>query len=117
MKKDLQQSRLVKYLSSYLAFVFIVLQVVDIISEPFSFSENLIVYLVYFFAFILVFVVLAAIKSDKKTNRLEKVRGMFANSRGNSGKILSPEVDFSPDGTEHRRYSLFEMRIQTSHHT
>jgi len=68
---NLQQSRLVKYLSSYLAFVFIVLQVVDIISEPFAFSENLIVYLVYFFAFILVFVVLAAIKSDKKTNRLE----------------------------------------------
>ena len=52
--EDLKQSRLVKYSSSYLAFVFIVLQVVDIISEPFSFSENLIVYLVYVFVFIFV---------------------------------------------------------------
>ncbi|MDP6133685.1 MAG: SUMF1/EgtB/PvdO family nonheme iron enzyme [Candidatus Marinimicrobia bacterium] len=71
---NLQQSRLVKFLSSYLAFVFIVLQVVDIISEPFSFSENLIVYLVYFFAFILVFVVLAAIRFDKKTDKSEAIK-------------------------------------------
>lgn len=64
--EKIKQSRIVKYLSSYLAFVFIVLQVVDIISEPFSLGENFIVYLVYFFALILILVVIAAIKSDEK---------------------------------------------------
>jgi len=64
--KNMQQSRLVKVLSSYLAFVFIVLQVVDIISEPFSFSENLIVYLVYVFTIILVLVIVFTIRYDRK---------------------------------------------------
>ena len=85
--EDLKQSRLVKYLSSYLAFVFIVLQVVDIISEPFSFSENLIVYLVYVFAFIFVCIAIIAIRSDKKISPIEPINDTKQNNQSN--KIIS----------------------------
>ena len=67
----LQRSNIFKILSSYFAFVFVVLQVVDILSEPFSFSNNVITYLVYVFAIILVLIILIAIKADKKIKNIE----------------------------------------------
>ena len=79
--KNMQQSRLVKVLSSYLAFVFIILQVVDIISEPFSFSENLIVYLVYFFGFIFVLVVVFTIRLDRKEIKLGSKNRTFTGNK------------------------------------
>ena len=79
--KNMQQSRLVKVLSSYLAFVFIIHQVVDIISEPFSFSENLIVYLVYFFGFIFVLVVVFTIRLDRKEIKLGSKNGTFTGNK------------------------------------
>ena len=79
--KNMQQSRLVKVLSSYLAFVFIILQVVDIISEPFSFSENLIVYLVYFFGFIFVLVVVFTIQLDRKEIKLGSKNRTFTGNK------------------------------------
>ena len=78
---NMQQSRLVKVLSSYLAFVFIILQVVDIISEPFSFSENLIVYLVYFFGFIFVLVVVFTIRYDRKEIKLGSNNKTFTGNK------------------------------------
>ena len=91
--EDLKQSRLVKYLSSYLAFVFIVLQVVDIISEPFSFSENLIVYLVYVFAFIFVCIVIIAIRSDKKISPIEPINDTKQNNQSNKITTLLPSIN------------------------
>lgn len=79
--KNIQKSRLVKALSSYLAFVFVVLQVVDIISEPFSFSENLIVYLVYFFGLMLLLVIFIAIRLDSKTIDLKSSEKSFAGNK------------------------------------
>ena len=59
MKLDnFQKSKVFKYLSTYFAFVFIVLQLVDILSEPFSLPKNLIVYLVYIFAAVLILLII-----------------------------------------------------------
>ena len=63
MKLDnFQKSKLFKYLSTYFAFVFIVLQLVDILSEPFSLPKNFIVYLLYIFAAVLILLIIFVIK-------------------------------------------------------
>ena len=67
----LQKSNIFKFLSSYFAFVFIVLQVVDILSEPFSLSKHIIIYLVYVFAAILVLIIIFALKVDRKSKNIE----------------------------------------------
>ena len=69
----LQKSNIFKFLSSYFAFVFIVLQVVDILSEPFSLSKNIIIYLVYVFAAILVLIIIFALKVDRKSKNIEPI--------------------------------------------
>ena len=72
MKLDnFQKSKLFKYLSTYFAFVFIVLQLVDILSEPFSLPKNFIVYLVYIFAAVLILLIIFVIKGDKSHKPLE----------------------------------------------
>ena len=72
MKLDnFQKSKLFKYLSTYFAFVFIVLQLVDILSEPFSLPKNFIVYLVYIFAAVLILLIIFVMKRDKSQKPLE----------------------------------------------
>ena len=80
MKLDnFQKSKLFKYLSTYFAFVFIVLQLVDILSEPFSLPQNFIVYLVYIFAAVLILLVIFVMKGDKAQKPLEHTEKQVQN--------------------------------------
>ena len=62
---SLQKSKTFRFLSTYFAFVFIVLQVVDILSEPFSLPDNFIVYLVYIFIGVLILIIIFNVKGGK----------------------------------------------------
>ena len=81
---NFQKSKLFKYLSTYFAFVFIVLQVVDILSEPLSLPKNFIIYLLYFFAALLIFIVIFLLKGDKGS------RSVTRTERISSSKFILP---------------------------
>ena len=81
---NFQKSKLFKYLSTYFAFVFIVLQIVDILSEPLSLPKNFIIYLLYIFAALLIFILIFVLKGGKGS------RSVTRTERKSSSKFIIP---------------------------